>query len=104
MGENVSSASNCCSLPEKPHHPSKDFMFPKTKFGSRNPRFCQHNWFDNYPWLHYDIEKDCVVCFYCMKNVSKLTAEKNKEPAYTSVGFKNWKKAPDCFKDHQNSK
>ena len=29
-----------------------------------------------------------------MKNVSKVTAEKNKEPAYTSVGFKNWKKAP----------
>ena len=39
-----------------------------------------------------------------MKNVSKLTAEKNKEPAYTSVGFENWKKAPECFKDHQNSK
>ena len=39
-----------------------------------------------------------------MKNVSKLTAEKNKEPAYTSVGFENCKKGPECFKDHQNSK
>ena len=75
--ENVFSTSNCCSLPEKSYHPSKDFVFPKTKFGSRN-RPCQHNWFDNYPWLHYDIKKDCVFCFYCMKNVSKLTAEKNK--------------------------
>ena len=40
--ENVSSVSNCCSLPEKPYHPSKDFVFPKTKFGSQN-RPCQHN-------------------------------------------------------------
>ena len=38
-----------------------------------------------------------------MKNISKLTAEKNKEPAYTLVRFKNWKKAPNCLKDHQNS-
>ena len=39
-----------------------------------------------------------------MKNVSKLTAEKNKEPAYISFGFKNWEKATECFKDQQNSK
>ena len=41
--ENVSSISNCFALPEKPYHTSKDFVFPKTKFGSRNPRSCQHN-------------------------------------------------------------
>ena len=35
--ENVSSASNWFSLPEKPYHPPKNFVFPKTKFGSRNP-------------------------------------------------------------------
>ncbi|MEM6831947.1 MAG: DUF4371 domain-containing protein [Bacteroidota bacterium] len=90
-------------LPEKPYHPPKDFIFPKSKFGARS-RSCQHKWFKTYQWLHYDSEKDCVFCFYCMKHKSKLTAEKNKEPAYISVGFKNWKKAPDCFKDHQNSK
>ena len=50
--EDVSSASNCCSLPEKPYHSSNDFVFLETKFRSRNPRSCQHNWFDNYPWLH----------------------------------------------------
>lgn len=44
-----------------------------------------------------------VFGFYCMKHKTKLTAEKNEDPAYISVGFKNWKKAPDCFKDHQNS-
>ena len=43
------------------------------------------------------LRKDCAVCFYCMKNVWKLTAEKNKELAYTSVKFKNWKKTLECF-------
>ena len=37
-GENVSSVSNRCSLPEKPYHPSKHFVCPKTKFGLQNPR------------------------------------------------------------------
>ena len=81
----------------------RKILFPKTRFGSRNCP-CQHKWFGIYPWPHYDIEKDCLFCFYCMKNISKLTAEKNKEPTYTSIEFKNWKKAPECFKDHQNSK
>ena len=40
-----------------------------------------------------------------MKNVSKLTAEKSKGPAYTLVAFKNWEKGTRVFyKDHQNSK
>ena len=48
--ENISSASNYCSLQEKPSfHLSKYFEFPKTKFGSRNLRSCQRNWLDNYP-------------------------------------------------------
>ena len=37
--ENVSPTSNCFSLPEKPYHSSRDFVFPKVKFGSLNPRF-----------------------------------------------------------------
>ena len=90
--ENVSPASNCFPLQEKPHHLLKDFVFPKTKFGSRNPRSCQHNWFDNYSWLHYDIEKKCGFFFYFMKNISKLTAEKNKKLPYTSVGFRHRRK------------
>ena len=36
--ENVSSTSYCCSLSEKPYYSSKNFVFPTTKFGSRNPR------------------------------------------------------------------
>ena len=34
-------------FPEKPYHPPKDFIFPKSKFGARN-RSCQHKWFETY--------------------------------------------------------
>ena len=34
-------------------HPSKDFKFPKSKQGTRE-RSCQKNWFNDFPWLHYD--------------------------------------------------
>ena len=39
-----------------------------------------------------------------MKHSSKLTTEKNKDPAFITAGFKSWHKALKCFKDHQNSK
>ena len=45
-----------------------------------------------------------IFCFYCMKHSSKLTTEKNKDPAFITAGFKSWHKALECFKDHQKSK
>ena len=38
---------------EKPFHPTKDYIFPKSRFGNRD-RSCQHQWFNDFPWLHYD--------------------------------------------------
>ena len=46
----TSSASHASLLPEKPYHPSKEFIFPKTKIGSRNRSCGQHKWFNDYPW------------------------------------------------------
>ena len=43
-------------------------------------------------------------CFNCMVHENKLSAEHNKDPAYISEGFKNWKKGPRCFKEHEESK
>ena len=99
--ENVSFASNRCLLPKKP--------------------IILHRKILSFRKLSVDLETvpvnitglitihDCIMTLrkivytkYCMKNVSKLTAEKNKEPE--SVLFKNWEKAPECFKDHQSSK
>ena len=97
------SASHASLLPEK-HYPPKEFIFPKTKIGSRNRSCGQHKWFNDYPWLHYDLDKNKVFCFYSMKHSSKLTPEKNKDPAFITAGFKSWHKALECFKYHQNSK
>lgn len=85
------------------YQPDESYPFPKTSFNTQE-RSCQSTWFKTYSWLHYDIEKDCVFCFYCLSHESKLTAENNRDPAYISRGFKNWKKAPACFKIHEQSK
>ena len=92
------SASHGSLLPEKPYHPPKEFIFPKTKIRSRNHLSGQHKWFNDYPWLHYDLDKNKVFCFYCMKHGSKLTTEKNKDPASITTGFKSWHKALDVSK------
>ena len=84
-------------------HPDKSFKFPKTTIRNRNRR-CQHQWFEDFKWLHYDMERDCVLCFYCFTHEHQLTAEHNKEPAYISTGFQNWKKAPRYFKEHEQIK
>ena len=83
--------------------PGKSFQFPKSTFGKRGRR-CQQQWFEDFKWLHYDTEKDSVLCFYCHIHHPKLTAEHNKDPVFITTGFKNWKKAPMCFKDHEKSK
>ena len=48
---------------------------------------------------------DSVLCAYCMKHDKNdgLLSERNKEQAYTSVGFNSWKKAPKCFETHQQT-
>ena len=72
---------NIVNIPNSVHHPKKCFVFPKTKSGKRE-RSCQHIWFENFRWLHYDVVNDSVFCFYCMTHKRKLTAEHNKDDAY----------------------
>ena len=78
--------------------PDKSFKFPKTTIGNRNRR-CQHQWFEDFKWLHYDMERDCVLCFYCFTHEYQLTAEHKKEPAYISTEFRNWKKVLGALKN-----
>ena len=42
--------------------------------------------------------------FYLQKALEKLRNGENKEEAFLSTGFRNWKKALDSFKEHQKSK
>ena len=100
-GQNVNKQISInIDFPNTRYRPKNDLKFPKRIIGNRE-RPCQHQWFDEFKSLHYDVRKDAVFCYYCMKHNAKLTAEHNKEPAYIYVGFRSWKKAPQCFRDHE---
>ena len=77
---------------EKPCLPSSSFSFPKTAFGKQNRSF-QSRWFTEFSWLDYDEVNNSVKCFICKKHLKNLEMEKNKEEAFLSTGFRNWKKS-----------
>ena len=86
--------------------PPSNFKFPEKKFGNETfRRSCQPKWFVEFPWLHYDLASDSVLCFKCMKSEenSYLLAERKKEQAFISLGFSNWKKARKRFAKHQGT-
>ena len=41
---------------------------------------------------------------FCIKHKGKLTAEHNTKEACITKGFNKWKKAPEAFVHHQQSK
>ena len=88
----------------KPYHPDSSFKFPTTIVRNQK-RSCQRQWFKNYPWLDYCIDKDSVTCFVCKRHNVKgnLSAERCKEDAFIEIGFKSWKKALERFEKHQTS-
>ena len=54
-------SSSKVTLDSQPFHSASSFQFPKKKFGNQE-RPCQANWFQMFPWLHYDtrlVEKCC---------------------------------------------
>ncbi|KAK1397692.1 zinc finger MYM-type protein 1-like [Heracleum sosnowskyi] len=76
----------------------KGHNFPKTKFGPSTRTF-REEWFKLHDWLEYSIDKDAAFCFYCylFKPPSMI---RFGDDAFTKVGFKNWKKACEKFRDH----
>ena len=52
----------------KVHQPCK-FQFPQCEFGKISivkPELFQQQWFDCWPWLHYDEDQDLAFCFSCI--------------------------------------
>ena len=78
------------TTPFQPIH----YDFPKTKFGKQF-HSCQGVWFRNFPWLHYDVSRDCLLCYVCSRQNAKLFLEssRNKEDSFITSGFSNWKHA-----------
>ena len=58
-----------------------------------------------FPWLHYVVDGDKVLCFTCKKahDEKKLLAH-NAEPSFIQKGYTNWKDATNNFRKHEQSK
>ena len=95
-----SSVNSSNNVFEKPlNHPGQTYCFPKRLFGKRVRSF-QSVWFMSYSWLNYQ-----PLLFVTLKpNTIEMRTYINKDPAFISTGFCNWKKAIECFEVHRVSK
>ena len=75
-------AQDKSQLPRQP----TGMMFPHRLYGSTKRCF-QANWYSDYPWLEYSVERDAVFCFSC--RFFGVSADR----ALTCVGFRDWKHA-----------
>ena len=88
-------------VPEKPHHPV--LSFPQRTIGKQKRSFCS-SWYVKYPWLHYQEHSDSVLCYYChVADKRHLPISANKDAAFTTSGFSNWKRAIEKFNKHETS-
>ena len=71
---------------DKPFHPPTTFRFPTRSYGLRN-RSCQHSWFTEFSFLHYDIELDAVFCHTCQKTIreKKIRSSARSDQAFVSL-------------------
>ena len=60
-------------------------------------------WYTSHKWLVLCTKSNKAFCFYCRWAVKTnlLTMSKNVEPAFSTVGFNNWKKAKRRFTEHE---
>ncbi|KAK1379670.1 TTF-type domain-containing protein [Heracleum sosnowskyi] len=77
--------------PFRPVH----YTFPK----NGDSRTFQANWFGEFDWLEYSIHKDAAFCMWCYLFNPKR-ADNSGKNAFTTTGFKKWKKALDKFRSH----
>ena len=104
--ETARGTETVCMRPNQP----RGRTFPKKKFGQVKPEYraFKESWFDNQnwsKWLHWEEEKERVYCIIC-RNVhvlGQLTMSKNKESAFITTGFNNWKDAVRSFELHRRS-
>ena len=78
---------------EEPYYPPYDYKFLVTN------RSAKSDWFQKWPWLHYDAARDKVFCHFCSKAFKqKLLLNNKTELAYTEKAF-----ATTTFNTYQNS-
>ena len=97
----------CCKDAALPHQPRGGSHLLKTsktyKYGNRTQeRMFLARWYDEWPWIHLCTTTYKAYCFFCMKYKPRNSGLK-LEPAFTTAGFNNWKKAAEKFEAHKNS-
>ena len=86
-----------------PNQPSPATI-PEQKVGVRTLKF-QAAWYKEYPWLHFCPVRGKVLCFECARacELGKDLRFRHEEPAFSSAGFSNWKKAKQKMSGHARS-
>ena len=82
---------------DRPNQPKK-FRFRDRKFGSSKvvSRKYMKDWFDKFPWLHYDELNDRAFFHTCIAAYNKADMSiviDTIEPIFISTGYTNWKDA-----------
>ena len=79
-----------------------NFDYPKCWFGNGPLRSFNKNWHNQFPWLHYNEEKDAAFCFTCMTadRTKELELSTKQDKTFISTGHTNWKKGQDGLKNH----
>ncbi|CAH9146872.1 unnamed protein product [Cuscuta epithymum] len=72
--------------------------FPRTEFG-KTLRSFRGEWFKTWEWLEYSISKDAAFCFWCYL-FHGHEGKRFGDDVFVRTGFRNWKKAPEKFRDH----
>ncbi|KAI5667429.1 hypothetical protein M9H77_17282 [Catharanthus roseus] len=78
-----------------------DHKFSQTNFGEIRRSF-QKIWFKDFTWLEYSAHKDASFCSCCYL-FAKGQNHKHGDDMFTEVGFKNWKRAKEKFRNHERS-
>ena len=66
-----------------------DFII--TLFGNSS-RYFSSKWYKEFPWLHYNLDKDAAICYTCMSaEIKGLKAIcHNNDEAFITHGYKNY--------------
>ena len=78
-------------LPPEPNQPTT-IVFPGRRFSKETfTRSCKAAWFTKWPWLHYDPERDDVLCFSCAQAEKRQFTRdlSSRDNCFISDGFSN---------------